>query len=262
MSLSDRIKTSTTKEGKIIVDYSAPGVGKTSKWCQASNAVLVEIKDNSASALKEIGSIRADLPVISTTGWNDSLDILKSLVNDEHPYKNIVIDGLSGLDEYCNEITIAEDCGGDSDKFLAFGRGEGLASIKWMELVQILRDLKSKGFWVYLLAHQQVVTINDPSGSNYVKYSPAVGKGKLAQTMKYSDAIFFSTFIVATKDVNKESGKGKAVGGERRVMYCTPGAAWEAKNRLGIPGIIELGNSPEQSFSAFAQAVKAGKIQK
>ena len=131
--------------------------------------------------------------------------------------------------------------------------------MKWMKLVQLLRDLKAKGLWVYLLGHSQITTVNNPSGANYVKYSPACGKKKLAQILKFSDAILYSTFVTATTDINKQSGVGKVVGGEKRVMFTEPSASYEAKNRLNLPKIIELGNSAEESFNAFVNAVKAGR---
>ena len=77
MALSERIQTKTTKEGKLIVSYSSPGVGKTSMWAQAKDSILIEVKDNSASALKDIGAIREDLPVISSTDWHDTLAVLR-----------------------------------------------------------------------------------------------------------------------------------------------------------------------------------------
>jgi hypothetical protein len=228
-------------------------------WCQAKDSLLVEVKDNSASALKHIGAIREDLPVISTVDWHDTLAVLRELVETGNSFRHIIVDGISGADEFCDELTIKDDCEGDADKFLAFGRGEGLSSVKWMELVQLLRDLKAKGLWVYLLGHSQITTVNNPSGANYVKYSPACGKKKLAQILKFSDAILYSTFVTATTDINKQSGVGKSVGGERRVMFTSPSASYESKNRLNLPGVIELGNSAEESFNAFVNAVKVGR---
>jgi hypothetical protein len=259
MSLTERIQTKTTKEGKLIVSYSSPGVGKTSMWAQAKDSILIEVKDNSASALKDIGAIREDLPVVSTTDWHDTLAVLRELVETGSSFRHVIIDGISGADEFCDELTIKDDCEGDADKFLAFGRGEGLSSVKWMELVQLLRDLKAKGLWIYLLGHSQITTVNNPSGANFSRYSPACGKKKLAQILKFSDAILYSTFITAITDVNKQSGTGKALGGERRVMYTSPSASYESKNRLNLPSVIELGNSAEESFNAFVNAVKAGR---
>lgn len=262
MALTDRIVTKSSAEGRIVLNYGPPGTGKTSMWCQAKNAILIEVKDESSGALKEIGSIREDLPVVSTTSWEDSISILKELAETNHSYRNVIIDGVSGLNEYCDQYTIDTQCDGDSDKFVAFGRGEKLASITWQEFVQVIRDLRAKGIWVFLLGHQQIVTITNPTGDNYVKYSPAVGKDRLPQLVKYCDAIFFSSFVIATKDVDKQSGKGKVLGGERRIMYTTPSASYDAKNRLGIPGMIDLGSSPQESFQAFANAVKAARQQK
>ena|ERR1700761_1256213 len=244
--------------GKLIIAYSQAGVGKTSTFCQATNSVLVECKDYSSDSLKESGSIRSDMPVIKCQGWDQSLRVL-SLLAETKKYKNVILDGITGLSEWSDSETIAKECEGDREKFAAFGRGDRLAGIRWQDLMQILNDMKQAGIWTFALAHRATLTEKNPSGSDYIKSAPAVPKDKLSQITKYADAILFMDFLTTQVSVNKQSGVGKAVGGELRVMYVTPSASYEAKNRLGLTDPIELGNSPQEAFKAFFSAVKTAR---
>ena len=46
-------------------------------------------------------------------------------------------------------------------------------------------------------------------------------------------------------------------------MYTERSAAYDAKNRLGLPGEIEMGNSAAEAWAEFMAAIKAGReIQK
>lgn len=244
--------------GKLILAYSQAGIGKTSTFSQAPNSVLVECKDYSSDALKESGSIPKDLPVIKCENWGDSLRVLDILAQTKK-FKNVILDGITGLSEWSDSETITHECEGDREKFTAFGRGDRLAGFRWQELMQILNNLKTAGIWVFALGHRATITEKNPSGSDYLKSTLSVPKDKLAQLSKYADAILFMDFITTQVSVNKHSGIGKAVGGESRIMYVTPSASYEAKNRLGLTEPIELGNSPSEAFGNFFKAVKAAR---
>lgn len=245
--------------GKLIVAYGQTGTGKTTTFSRAPKSVLVECKDYSADALKDSGSLPEELPVVKTTGWDDALQTFEALASGGHDFRNVIIDGGSGLHEWSDELTISQDMEGSREKFTAFGRGDRSAGFRWQELMQRLNDMKNAGLWVFLLCHKGTITERNPAGADYYKSVPHLSKEKLAQTLKYADAVLYLDFVIAEKDVNKQSGVGKAVGGDVRVLRCQPSAAYEAKNRLGLPDLIQLGNSPQEGFKAFANAVKAGK---
>lgn len=260
--LMARVQTAPTeKAGKILLIYSCSGTGKTSTFCQAQKTVLVECKDYSSDALKESGAIRKDLPVIKTTGWDDALGVLGSLAKGGHDFMNVVIDGGTGLHEWSDALTIANECEGSREKFSAFGRGDQISGFYWQSLMETLDDLRRAGIWVFFLCHKGTVTERNPSGSDYIKSVPALSKQKLAQSLKYCDAILYMDFVTEQIDVNKQSKVGKAVGGEVRVLYCKPSAGFEAKNRLGLESPIYLGSSPQEAFRAFREAVKQGRRQ-
>jgi hypothetical protein len=262
MTLIDRVKkTGNTKAGKIILVYGAPKQGKTSTFCNFPKSLLIQVKDASADALKESGCIPEDMPVLDVTGWDDTLSVLRELVDSEHDYKGILLDGPSGIEEYLDAIVTEENFDNSPTKFAAWGgtQGDKVSGVRWLELLEVLSDLKSKGIWIFMIAHLAVVNVKSPSGNDYSKNVPHLSKSKLTASLKYVDAIIFMDSVIAVKDVNDQSHKGKAVGGSR-VMRCGgANPSFEAGNRMGLADVIVLGNSPKEAWDAFALACKNGR---
>lgn len=246
------------EEGKIFVVYASVKVGKTTTFAQFKDGVLVEAKDNSAAALKESGDIRPDYPVIVGAGYHNVLDVLRLLVKTK-AYRHITIDGGSGMHEWSDKLTIDNDFDGDRSKFSDYGRGDKPAGFLWDDFVDLLREARAAGIWIYVLCHKEVTTEKNPGGSDYLKNAPAMSKIKRAKLMRYADALLFMDFQTDIEKVNKQSNVGKAIGGEVRVMYCKPSASYEAGNRLGLPSEILLGDSPQEAYRALGAALKAGK---
>jgi hypothetical protein len=239
--------------GRIIVAYSVPGVGKTSMFCQSTNGILVQCKDYSAEALKHSGAIRDNYPVIDTTGYYNAIEVLNKLAVAKR-YNPVVIDGGSGLHSWSDAVTLSTDFGGDVSKFVSYGKGDNAAQWAWRSFTDAVNELKANGIWVYILCHKDVKTEKNAGGEDYYKNVVAVGKEKRAELNRFADAVLFMDFIVYEKD-------GKATGGEQRVMYCQPSAYYDAKNRMGLPPVIKLGDSPQEAYAAFIRAVRDGKKQ-
>lgn len=259
MALNDRIKTAVKSSGKIILVYGAPKQGKTSTFCNFPKSLLIQVKDKSADALKESGSIREDMPVLDVNGWDDILNVLRELIETEHEYKGVIIDGASGVEEYLDALVTEENFDGSPTKFNSWGAGDKVSGVRWLEFMEVLDELKAKGIWVFMLAHLAVATVKSPSGDDYIKYIPQLGKSKVAASLKYVDAIIFMESIVAVQNVNELNHKGKAVGGQRLMRCGGANPAFEAGNRMGLPDMLVLGSSPKEAWDSFAAAVKAGK---
>ena len=103
-----------------------------------------------------------------------------------------------------------------------------------------------------LLAHSRIKEQKNPEGDNYDRYEPDVTKESLATLGRWSDAILFMNFYIVVKE-----DKGR--GGDQRVMQCERRAAYEAKNRLGLPATIHLGTTKAEAWQAFCDALKGGK---
>ena len=68
-----------------------------------------------------------------------------------------------------------------------------------------------------------------------------------------ADVVLFGNFQTI---VDKQ---GKAAGGENRILCCSRTAAYDAKNRVGLPDVLDMGGSPQEAWRAFAAALVAGK---
>lgn len=227
--------------------------------CQPPNTLLIQCRDYSADALKQSGAIPQDLAVIDASGFDDAVKIIKSLAKGNQEFKNVVIDGASGLSDWLNADVMRESFDGKASKFTDFSRGEATSAIRWQELVNAVTDLVATGAWVFLICHEAVATKKNAQGNDYLKTTLGLHKDKISPFTKYVDAVLFIDTVVVETSVNKLSGVAKVSGGESRVMYTQLSANYEAKNRLNLPAEIPLGNSAQEAFRNFAAAVKAGR---
>jgi hypothetical protein len=87
-------------------------------------------------------------------------------------------------------------------------------------------------------------------------------KEHLRVTAKWADSILFGNFETTVNQGKKAasdlSRKGKAVD---VTVRCSPQRmpAFDAKNRLGLPAEIEMGESPEEAWKNLVDAIKAAR---
>ena len=77
-------------------------------------------------------------------------------------------------------------------------------------------------------------------------------------TRKWADAVIFlnyETFV----DSDRAELRGKGKGGSRRKLYTQRTAAFDAKNRHGLPAEIDGGRSAAEAWLNLATAMKAAK---
>ena len=262
MDLVSRISTAPREVGNFLCIYGPPGVGKTTFSTQAPHTLVLQVKDESLDVLFK-SKVLSHVPNITADSWSDVLEALEALATQQHEYKTLTIDGASGLQEYCDAHVIAEQCDGEIDKFMAYGRGASLAAIEWGFLLNKIRQLvKEKKMIVIVLAHLDTITMKNPTGADYMKWRPAISKEKFSATNKYADAILLmdhDTEIKAEKSIGSIQKTAKATGGEGRILRCDGSGAFEAKNRLNLPSEIRLGHSHQEAWASFVQALKGAR---
>src|SRR5688572_14909937 len=109
---------------------------------------------------------------------------------------------------------------------------------------------------VICLVHTKVGPYKNPEGPDYDRFVPDMHAKTWSLTHKWADAVLFGNFFLATK---KEGSKQIGIGGQERVLYTEKRAAYDAKNRLGLPEEIGMGNSGGEGWTAFRDAVKAAR---
>jgi hypothetical protein len=245
-----------------MVAYGPPGVGKTEMAAQLPGCVfLVDDKEDGVNTLKSSGrGVRADVPVFPPVSrWGDVLDVLDQLATADHKHKGLVVDTIGGLERLCHEFVCQREYNGDwGDKgFASYQRGYEVSLGEWRQFLVALDRLRDeRQMAILLLAHSKVAPFKNPAGPDYDRYTVDVHHKTWATTHKWADVVLFMNFDVAT---TKESGRTKGKGGQRRLIYTEYDAAFEAKNRMGLPAEIDMGTCGSEAWSNFTSALKAAK---
>lgn len=198
----------------------------------------------------------------ATQSWDELLGCIETLRVEDHPYKTLVGDTLNGAEALCHKYVCEKYFGGawGNEGFMSYNKGYEVALPDWTRLLVALDQLRAERKMTILwLCHTKVKPFKNPEGADYDRYQPDVHEKTWGLSHKWADCVLFGNFEVTVKTDKADSKKGKGTGGDFRLMYTVRRAAYDAKNRLGLSGEIEMGENPQEAWGNFAAAVKAGR---
>ena len=206
--------------------FGEHGAGKTTIASQAPKVVFIPTEDG-------LGAIdTTSFPLAKK--YQDVLDALASLYNEDHAYQTVVIDSLDWLEDLIWKH-VAEEGGHKNIEDFGYGKGYIYAADRFREVLAGLNALRTKkGMAVILTAHSQVKRFDDPSCEPYDRYMLKLNAKAAGLVQEWADVVGFvaQEMIVKKEDVgfNKKVSRGITTGG--RVLHLTPTPAWSAKNRF------------------------------
>ncbi len=243
--------------------YSQEGWGKTSFAAQFPAPIFLMAAQETGLLTLIDNSLLGPTPHLPPcNSWVDLKAMIRALIDQEHGYKTLVIDTLNGVERLCHEYVCEKDFNGDWGEkgFLGFHKGFEISLGEWRDFLDLLDQLRLKrGVRPLLLIHSKVTTFKNPEGPDFDKYQPEMHAKTWALTHKWLDMVLFGQFqtMLLDETMKKSGSKTKALNTElSRVLNCEHRASYDAKNRLGLPAQIELGNSPAEAFRDFVAAVK------
>jgi GTPase SAR1 family protein len=230
-----QITRTTAKLPPIIVTHGQPGVGKTTLAQNFPKPVFIQTEDGCPSGLE-----------IETFGLCENLagvvEAIKHLGKESHNYQTAIIDSLDKLEPLILAALCA-DRGYASIESPGYGKGWVEADALWLDFLRGCNWLRrSRSMIVVLIAHSEIVTINDPRVASYTSYQLRLHKRARALVEDSADLIGFLATDVIVK--NEQGGFGKtrsrADGGSTRWLHCEGRPAFVAKNRYGMPERIRI----------------------
>lgn len=271
----DDLMDHRTSHGKFLMLYSEAGEGKTTLAAQFPNpAFIVTSGEQGIYLYKERSVVSRDIPVIPLEplfqhcdipagkghpGWMKCISMLQRFRDNEHPYKTLVIDSTSGLQDLCFQHCASMLFDGDMDgkEFCDFYRGYSKAAeVFWSgEFLPLCLDIVAKGLNVVLIAHSTFKPVSNPTGSDFDQYRPALYKTIYEYTKKDLHGIFFiGREINVTID---QKTKKKQTLGDRRFIGLSPNTYYTAKTWCTPEGVNELdcGDSAAASWKVLKQAL-------
>ena len=219
--------------------YGPEGVGKTTFAAAWPGAVFIDIED---------GSGTYDVARMPRPGsWLELLDEVAA-ARTMPEVTTLVIDTADAAERLC----VAHVCGKynwDSIESPGYGKGHTALGEEFAKLLDALDRAVESGKHVLIVAHAQIRKFEQPDELGaYDRWELKLHKKVAPLVKEWADLLLFANFKadVMRDEVTK---KAKAIGGKRRLMYASHTAAYDAKNRLGLPDEMPF------EFAAIADKV-------
>ena len=243
------------------VVYGPEGSGKTSLGCAAPAPVFLMTRgERGLETLIHAGRVPETPHFPESFRFPDVLDALEALRVGDHAYRTVVIDTLNGLERLCHEHVCQRDFGGDWGRggFTAYMAGYDVALGDWRQLLDALDRLRrERRMGVLALCHSRVAPFKNPEGPDYDRFTPDLHPKTWALTHRWADYVLFLNFDTYVDAGKAQRAKGK--GGSGRVLHTERTAAFDAKNRHGLPDRIDGGDGAAEAWANLAAAMRAGR---
>ncbi len=219
--------------------HGTEGVGKSTFAANSPSPIFIAAEDG----IRHLDV--ASFPEPKT--FTEILQAVATLLAEEHPYQTIVIDTV----DWVEPLLWAGLClkyGWENIETPGYGKGFTIALEGWRRLLSGLDQLRAKkGMEVILLAHSQIRLFSNPAGEDYSRYEGKLNSKAYALLKEWADVVLFATHEEFTRE-GKGFSKAKGVSTGRRVVHTKRTAAWDAKERHGLPDELPL------SYLDYAQA--------
>lgn len=218
--------------------YGPEGVGKSSLAAQFPAPLFIDVEGGTS----RLEVARTPRP----SSWAAFKQMVGDIVRDQMGYQTLVIDTADWLEKLAVKQVCAQNgfsgMGGNND----YGKSYNELAGMWSDLLtQLEADLIETGkMHVVFLAHSTTKKFELPEEEGqFDRYQLDLEK-KVAPLLKaWCDLMLFVNYrTIVVIDEKAKTAKGQ--GGTRRMMFAEHTAAFDAKNRDGLPREMDLGIGP------------------
>ena len=222
------ISRGTVPRAQRVVVYGTEGIGKTTFASRFPGALFIDTEGGS----DYIDVARTDRPA----SWEALLAQVRA-VRAEKPCSTLVVDTLDWAERLCADHVVAKNSWASIES-PGYGKGYTAMAEEFGRLLDLLGSVVDAGIHVVCTAHADVRKFEQPDeAASYDRWELKLQRKIAPMVKEWADALLFVDFktIVEKVDAGMGKQKGKARGGKQRVMRANHAAAWDAKNRWGLP---------------------------
>jgi len=213
-----------TRSQKVVI-YGPEGVGKSTLAGQTPEPVFLDT---------EGGTHHLDVARLDAAAtWEEITAAVAQLAKADHPFQTLVIDTADWLEKRLAEH-LCRKSNKDSIEDFGYGKGWVILTEEFARFLSSLDSLTSRGIHLVFLAHSTVKKFEAPDqAGSYDRFELKLSKQVAPLLKEWADVVLFANYV--TKVAEKDNGKMRGIGGKERVLFATHTAAYDAKNRHGLP---------------------------
>ena len=213
-----------TRPQKAVI-YGPEGVGKSTLAGRLPEPVFLDTEGGT----HHLDVVRLD----AVTTWDELTAAIGQLAKVPHGFKTLVIDTADWLEKRLAEH-LCRKSNKDSIEDFGYGKGWVILAEEFARFLSSLDGLLARGMHVVFLAHATVRKFEAPDqAGSYDRFELKLSKSVAPLLKEWADVVLFANYV--TKIAEKDNGKMRGVGGKERVLFATHTAAYDAKNRHGLP---------------------------
>lgn len=248
--------------------HTKAGWGKTSFGCYFPKPIVLMTREETGLlALIEYGRVPETAHFPELMDWAELNAAIDFLRDGDHDRRTMVLDVANGAERLCHEFVCERDYNNDWTErgFAGYQRGYDTALSDWRLLLNKIDQMRVKrDMTVLFLFHSRIKTFKNPAGADFDKWAPQMHEKTWALTQGWLDCLLFGDYEITVADargkVAEPGAKGKARGVSTRILYTSSdNPVFDAKNRMGLPEEIEVGEDAEEAFKNFSVALKAAR---
>jgi hypothetical protein len=211
--------------------YGVESIGKTTLGSQFPKPVFIDTEE---------GTKQFDVDRVEARDWVTLNGALVDLAGDPQGYETVVIDTADWAERILIEHMLkTHPKQPKSIEDIPYGKGYTIAAERFAEFLAKCDKIIARGVNVLLLAHATVKRFSPPDmDEGYDRYELKLTKQSAPLLKEWADALLFANY--QTRIVEGEDGRKRGKGGQERKLYCQRCAAWDAKNRYGLPPSIPM----------------------
>ena len=220
------------------VVYGLDGVGKTRYVCSADGVIVLDFE----GGMGEMDAQSFPLHDKSVT-FNDATEALRLIYSNYKKLgiKTVGIDSLDWLEKKIHEH-VCKANSVESIEQIGFAKGYVFALNHWHDFLSGLDSLRALGLDIVLVAHSQIVKIDDPTSESYDRHDLKLDKRVRGGIREWADFVSMCQFETHSYKAGEKFGQSvyKATTTGNRIMHTVQQPAFEAKSRVSIPSPIPL----------------------
>lgn len=212
-----------------VVIYGSEGIGKSSLAACFPEPLFIDTEGGTA----QMDVRRIDKP----QSWEELLAIVQEVAVTPDVCKSLILDTADWAEQLIVNFLCVKYKQNSIESF-GYGKGYTYLAEEFTKLLHAFDQVIAADIHVVITAHAKMRKFEQPDEMGaYDRWEMKLSKQVAPLLKEWCDLLLFCNY--QTFVVTSENNTQKAQGG-KRVMYTTHHPAWDAKNRVHLPEVLEL----------------------